>query len=243
MRKLIAVALFVAASAASLQAELRYTLRMQLKPSTVPAAAPDPNLAAIGGLVMEMIVPGGSSEITVITGERGTRIEANKGLIGMPKGGVMLQRPDGSIVGIDHASKTYWKSGVPDMAGIQATSKRTGEVSTMAGEKVERVTFRIELPLGEAMKSISPIVIEGDAWVAERFKKYTVVKGVKPGALGLFQLADLGLSLRQIMRSRMFGDKEIESVATDVREDPAPASLFEIPAGYKEVPGPGKIGR
>ena len=243
MKQLIGVVVFVAVCGASVQAELKYTMRMQLKPSTAPAATADPSLTAIGGLVMDMIVPGGSSEITVLMGDRGTRLEASKGLAGMPQGAVVLQRPDGSIVGIDHASKTYWKSASADLAGIKATTKRTGEYSTIGAEKVERVTFRIELPLGEAMKSISPIVIDGDAWVAERFKQYTATKtGKAPGALGLFQLADLGLSLRQVMRSRMFGDKEIESLVSNISEDAAPASLFEIPPGYKEVAGPGKIG-
>ena len=245
MKQIIAVALFVAASAASVQAELKYTLKMSVKTSAGPSQPADPTLASIGGIVMEMIVPGGSSEITVLSGERGTRLEASKGLVGLPQGAVVLQRPDGSIVGIDHASKTFWKSGSADIAGIQATNKRTGEFSTVAGERVERVTFRIELPLGDALKAsgLPPIVIDGDAWVAERFRKYTVIKGAKaPGALGLIQLAELGLSMRQVMRSRMFGDKEIESVVTNVSEDPAPASMFEIPAGYKEVPGPGKIG-
>lgn len=245
MRRVIALAVFVAFAAVPLRAELKYTVRMEVKKTaTAPAAPVDPSVAAVGSMVIEMMLPGGSIELTVLSGERGTRIEANKPLAGLPAGAVVLQRPDGSVVGFDPASKTFWKSPAPETGGIQAKTRRTGDYSTVNGERVERVSFQITLPLGEALKTAPPLTIEGDAWVAERFKQYTTAKSSRAlGALSLFQLADLGLSMRQVMRSPMFGAQEIESTVTKVAEEAAPASAFDVPAGFKEVSGPGKTGK
>ena len=244
IRTLATVAILTLAGVAPLHAELKYTLRMEVKKSTAkPAATADPALAGLGMMVVDMLLPGGSVELAVITGERGTRIEPSKAFAGLPAGSVVLVRPDGSIVGFDPATKTFWKSPPPDAGGFQAKTRRTGEFSTLAGERVERVSFQINLPLGSAVKTTSPITLEGDAWVAERFKKYSSAKfSGMTGALSLFQLADLGLSLRQVIRGQILGDREIEALVSKVAEEAVAASLFDVPAGFKEVPGPGKIG-
>ena len=237
-------AIVVALSVVHLSAELKYTMRMQLKPASAPAGAGNEALAAIGAQVIEMMVPGGSADMTVLTGDRGTRVEANKARVGMPLGSVMLQRPDGSIVVLVPAARTYWKVGAADMGAIKATTKRTGEYSTISGERVERVTFRFEVPIGADATSagVPPIAIEGDAWIAEKYRRYTAVTAKTAPGLGLAELAQMGLSIRQVMRSPIFGDKEIESVVTRIVEEAAPAALFQVPADYKEVPAPGRSG-
>ena len=242
--RVLTAAILIAIGAAPLHAELKYTLRMDVKKSTAPKPAkPDPNLAALGVLVVDMILPGGSVELNVLTGERGTRLEANKSLAGVPAGAAVLVRPDGSMIGIDPTSKTYWRMPASETGAISAKTRRTGDFSTVGGERVERVTFQFDLPLGGAVKTPSPIVLDGEAWVAERFKKYTSAKfSGMTGALSLFQLADLGLSMRQVIRGSIFGEREIEVMVSNVSEAPAAASLFEVPAGFKEVAGPGKIG-
>lgn len=244
MKHTIAAALVIVSATATANAELKYTLRMELKKSATATPA-DPALAGLGGVVTEMILPGGSMELSVVAGEQGVRIESNKPMAGLPPGAYMLQRPDGSMLGVDPTTKTFWKSPSADVGGIQAKTTRTGEFSNVGGERVERVSFQIELPMGgpSTASGVAPLVIEGDAWVADRFKKYTAAGGKRAqGALALFQLADLGLSMRQVMRSRIFGGQEIEAVVSNVSEAPAPASLFAVPAGFKEVPGPGRIG-
>jgi hypothetical protein len=242
-RTLAAVVTLIMAGLAPLHAELKYTLRMDVKKSTAAKPGkPDPALAGLGTMVVEMLLPGGSVELGVITGERGTRIEPNKAFSGLPAGSVVLVRPDGSIVGFDPAARTFWKSPAPDAGGIQARTRRTGEFSTLLGERVERVTFQIDVPLGGSGKA-PPIALEGEAWVAERFKKYSAAKfSGMTGALALFQLADLGLSMRQLVRGQILGDREIEAIVSKVAEEAVAASLFDVPAGFKEVPGPGKIG-
>jgi hypothetical protein len=243
-RTLATVAILTLAGVAPLHAELKYTLRMDVKKSTAKPSAPaDPGLAGLGVMVTDMLLPGGSVELGVTTGERGTRIEPNKGFAGMPAGTVVLVRPDGSITGFDPAAKTFWRSPAPDAGGgIQAKTRRTGEISSVSGERVERVTFQMTLPLGSSGKT-PPITLEGEAWVAERFKKYSASKySGLTGALALFQLADLGLSMRQVIRGQILGDREIEALVSKVAEEPVAPSLFDVPAGFKEVPGPGKIG-
>jgi hypothetical protein len=111
-------------------------------------------------------------------------------------------------------------------------------------ERVERVTFRLDLPAGNATTGTpSQVVIEGEAWIAGRFRKYTANRGAAtPGGLALFQLAELGLSMRQILRSSMFSGREIEATVISVAEESVPTGYFEIPAGYKETAAAGGSG-
>ena len=44
--------------------------------------------------------------------------------------------------------------------------------------------------------------------------------------------------MRHVMRNSMTPGVEIESVVTQIAEEPAPADAFEIPADYKEVSAP-----
>ena len=224
--------------------ELSYTLRMDVRDGPIAATPVDPALAAMGAEVLEMMVPGGSVVINVITGPRGTRLGVSKAISGLPAGAMMLHRPDGSIVTLDPASRTYWKSPSADTGGGQANTKPTGSFTTLNDERVERVTFRMGFPsVDGANPASAQAVVEGEAWIASRFKKYTAVRSAAPaGGLGLFQLADLGLSMRQIMRSPMFSGREIEANVIRLREERADASLFEIPAGYKEVGMPAASG-
>lgn len=248
MRRTLAIVMLTGALGCSRAAdEVRYTLRMELKPSAAPAEPADPRLASIGALVTEMMVPGGSVEMTVTMGAHGTRVEANKPLAGLPEGAAMLQRPDGSVVVLNAAEKTYWTAPPAEAADITAEVKRTGEFSTVAGERAERVTFRFSVPAAPeaASAGLPPLTIEGDAWVADRFKSFTAVTakaGASPSGLAIRQLAELGLSVKQVMRSAMFGGQQIESIVTAIDERPATPALFEIPAGFREVPPPGRVG-
>ena len=53
--------------------------------------------------------------------------------------------------------------------------------------------------------------------------------------MGLEKLVQGGIVLRQVMR---FSGVQLESVVTAISEEDAPATLFTIPADYKEVPAP-----
>jgi hypothetical protein len=44
--------------------------------------------------------------------------------------------------------------------------------------------------------------------------------------------------MRAVVRGQGFGNSEMEFAVTSIKEEPAPAGIYEIPAGYKEVPAP-----
>jgi hypothetical protein len=255
-RRLILVLGLVLAIAAPLRAELKYTTRMELRPSTAPTApvAVDPVLAMIGGTVSQMMVPGGSVEMTCVMGPHGIRLEWNKPMMGIPVGSAMIQREDGTTVVINPSDRTYWKlatQAVTDLfvegSGPRVVTSRTGEFSEILGVRTERVIFQIRMPIPVPADVAVPglpseISLEGETWVAEQYKSYMTDAALRmPGlaALGMAKLAEQGLQMRQVLRSAMFGDREIESLVTKISEESVPAGLFQVPAGYKEVPAPG----
>lgn len=250
IRKALLSAAVAAVFVAPLSAELKYTVRMELKKSATPAQA-DPRMEMLGGVVTQMMVPGGSVESTFTIGDRGTRVEWNKPMPGIPAGGVMLQQPDGSAVVIDPAAKTFYKLAVDQLAqlqaGIKVTLTKTAETAVIAGKKTEKYTFKITMPLpgitpGQAPAGIpAEIALEGDAFIAPEYKAFTAktAKLAGLGGFGLERLAAEGLSMRQVLRSALFGGQELESTVTTVAEVTVPASQFAVPAGFKEVPPPG----
>lgn len=248
----MATALLVLAGAAPLAAELKFTTRMQARESATPVAA-DPVLGTLGTMLVESMLPGGSLEMTTIVGEKGMRVEWNKPLVGVPTGAVMLQRPDGTVIMIDPPAKTYWKMSADAVTGALAgssptvTTKKTGQFTEVAGTRCETVTYELRLPIplptGAQVPQGFPseLTMSGESCVAEKYQAYGKLMGRVPGisALGGQKLAEAGLPMRQITRSPMFGAKEIESVVISIAEERVPASLFDIPAGYTEVPPPG----
>ena len=250
IKNALLAAVLAAVCVAPLSAELKYTVRMELKKSATPAKA-DPRMEMIGGVVTQMMVPGGSIESTFTIGDRGIRVEWNKPMPGIPAGAVMLQRPDGTAVVIDPAAKTFYKLPVDQLAqlqsGINVTLTKTADTAVISGKKTEKYTFRITMPLpgitpGQAPAGIpAEIALEGDAFIAAEYKAYTAktAKMAGLGGFGLERLAAEGLSMRQVLRSSLFGAEEIESSVTTVAEVTVPASLFAVPAGFKEVPPPG----
>jgi hypothetical protein len=127
-------------------------------------------------------------------------------------------------------------------------SKRTGEFSTVAGLRTERVTFdfsmNLPLPPGVQLPAGLPtaFTMDGDMWVADQFKAYanalnTIASTLFPG-IGFGGLAPEGLVVQQITRSPMFGGNELVFSVSDVTEAPPNPALFEIPGDYKETPPP-----
>ena len=249
IRRALTVVVLIAIACASLQAELKYTMKMEARDAATPPAAPaNPMLAMIGGMVLNTMAPPGGVESTVIVGERGTRTEYNKAYAMVPAGGAMITMPDGSSVVLDPAKKTYFKissaAAMPMMGQVKATVARTGEFATVAGVRAERakLDIRMPLPVPPGMAGFpTELSISGDAWLAEQYTKYAAVSksmASTMGAMGLEQMMAIGLPVRSIMRSELFGGKEVESIVTAIAEVTVPASTFEIPAGFTEVPAP-----
>lgn len=90
--------------------------------------------------------------------------------------------------------------------------------------------------------------MNGEMWIAGPYKAYAAL-AAKGNSMfttmgpEMAKLALDGLTMRSIMRGDMYGGKEIEQVVTKIGEETASPDLFEIPAGFKEIPAPAvKIG-
>jgi hypothetical protein len=230
---------------------------MEMQPSTVNTPS-DPILESIGRSVGEMVLPGGSIQMTTTVGEYGIRLEWDRGLPGIPAGAAMIyDAADGSSAVINPAQKTYWRlppSAVTDLfpadAKPQVTSTKTNEKATIAGVPTEHMTFQIRMPLpappGQPRPEGMPaeVTMSGEAWVAGQYTKYLGGAAKLPAmsALGMDALAQHGLQMRQILRSPVFGARQLETLVTSVSEERVSADLFKVPAGYTETPA-GMVGR
>lgn len=258
MKNVMVALCLVSMMAGRVSAELKYTLRTELQKSEAPVSpAPNPMLAMMGEAMTRQVLPEGSATMTYVIGEKGTRMEFVNAAMGQAAGTVSLAQPDGIAVVLNPKDQTYWKmelqgaASAMQAAGItpQVTSSRTGEYETVAGVRCERSTFtmKMDLPIPEAARASlgadfpSSLDLAGDTCAAtDQFQKYgdlaskTQATGML-AALGLDKLVQSGIVLRQAIR---MGGVEIRSIVTEIAEEAVPASAFDIPAGYKEVPPP-----
>jgi hypothetical protein len=242
---------------APLSAELKYTMRIEAKPSTAAATAPaNPMLEMIGAIVASTMAPQGGLEMTVTVGDRGTRVDYTQAYMIVPAGGATLLTPKGEMIVLDPAKRTFWKMSKPDMSalpggGPAVTVTRTGQTETISGVRAERATLEIHMPLpvppGAQMPEGLPrdIAMTGDVWLSSQYAQYAkTVAGLVGGVnvLGVDTIANEGFVMRSILRGELLGNQQIESTVTSVAEAAVPASLFEIPAGFTEVPPPSGLG-
>jgi hypothetical protein len=274
MRRMFASVLVLVALVAPLSAELKVTSKMSVRP--VPGAAPATDMMSqmMGPMMLQMFGGTEGVESVTISHEDGrTRTEYKTSFIGMPAGSVILMRADGTSVGFDPKAGTWWKiPGAADMPPEAAemmaqmkpeiTTKKTGQFETIAGQRAEKVTLSMRMPIPlppEAaqmpaeFRAMIPeaFIFEGDTWIAPSFSKYTkaMAKSMSTGAMSQFGLdkmmADFqGLPVKQIMRMNMLAGYEMETLVISVVEEDTPDSVFDLPAGLKEIPMPTpQIGR
>jgi hypothetical protein len=249
VRTLLTTALLAVLVATPAAADLHYTTHITTRKaeSTAPI---DPMMGMIGAMLVSRF-PTGDMAMTV--SESGTRVEFVNALGPVPAGGVLLLRPTSAVI-LNPANHTYWmapapRTPLPGGAGAPTVnSRRTGEFSTVAGLRAERVTFdlsmNLPLPPGVQAPAGFPtaFTLDGEMWVADQFKAYTaslngIANTLFPG-IGIGGIAPDGLVVQQVMRSPMFGGSELVFSVSDVTETPANAALFEIPSDYKETPPP-----
>ncbi len=254
IRMILGTLVAMAAAVAPLHADLRYTMKIDAPASTAPAAAPaSPLMAQLGRSIAGVLAPEGGLEVTVTIGEQGSRVEYSKAYTVVPAGGSTLMRPDGSIIVIDPSTKTFWRMDRPQLPegipGPEVTVTRTGETAVVAGVPTERATLTIRVPLRAPAGTNVPagmpteLQMSGEAWLADRYASYARMSAGLSGmtGFGLEKIAAEGLPMRSILRSEMFGDRQIESTVTGISEITAPAGTFEVPAGYSEVPPPATL--
>lgn len=261
-----AVLVFVVCTA-PLRAELKITSKMMARQVAGAPAGNDMMAAMVGPMLSQMYGGPEGVEMTVTMHEDGrVRTDYAGAFAGMPAGAAVIMRADGTSVGIDARAQTWWKM-ADTMADAnvavmllqmkpEVSTTRTGEFATIAGLKAERVamTLSMAIPRPPGTEQLPPEVlamipselrVAGDTWVAQTHGKYTksmarvLAQGPMAG-MGLEKmLGDLqGLTVRQVMRMSMLAGYELETLVSNVVEEDVPDRVFEVPAGYKEIPMP-----
>ncbi len=232
-------------------------MHIEAKPSTETAAAPgNPMLEMIGAIVASTMAPQGGLDLTITVGDHGTRVDYTKAYMIVPAGGATLLKPSGEMIVLDPATRTYWKMSKPDMSalpggGPTVTVKPTGQTETISGVRAERATLEIHMPLpvpdGAQMPQGLPsdLAMTGEVWLTPKYKQYAktaagLVGGVN--VLGVDTIANEGFMMRSILRGDLLGNRQIESTVTTIAETAVPAALFDVPAGFTEVPPPSGLG-
>ena len=196
MRKALSAVFLVTLVSAPLRAELKYTMRMEMKKSDAAPAAPNPMLAMMSEQMMKQLLPNGSGEMIYVIGEKGTRMELTQPAMGQPGGSINIAKPDGTLFVIDPQNKTYWKSTTNNAAeqmkaaGItpEVTAKKTGQSDTVAGLKCDVVAFDWKMPLPipeQARASLPPdfptvLTMNGNSYAGTMqmvSKNYMTLKG------------------------------------------------------------------
>jgi hypothetical protein len=259
-RLLIGLALLLAA-AQPLRADLKYSTHSELKPATVAdPEPPNPILAMLGPQIMQQMLPSGSADTVYIVTDKGMRTEFVKGGMNqLTEGSVLLVMANGDVVQLNTKDKTYWKatlqafSDMVQRVGIQpeVTLNPTSESATIQGIRSARSNFQISIPLPipDQMRSQMPpgfpaaFTMTGEIWYATSpFERYVAMNSrlglAMGGGVGLAKLLQGGIVMRQVLRSSLFGGRQLESEVTKIGEEPAPADAFDIPADYKEVASP-----
>jgi hypothetical protein len=270
MRRYVAAVIVFALCTAPLSAELKITSKMMARQIPGAPAGNDMMSAMVGPMITQLYGGPQGVTMTVTMHEDGRmRTDYVESFVGMPAGAAIIMRPDGSSVGFDPKTQTWWKMDDP-MSNPQAaallaqmkpevSTKRTGEFAQIAGFKAEKVTMTMVMPIPlppeaaqmppELLAMIpKEIRIDGEQWVAPVHTKFmkTMTKVLAQGPLagvGLDKLlGDLqGISVRQVMRMSMLAGWELETLVSKVVEEDVADSVFEVPKGYKEVPMPTPI--
>jgi hypothetical protein len=256
MRKALTALFVVALVSAPLRAELKYTMRMEMKKSDNAAATPaNPMLTMMGEQMMKQMLPNGASEMIYIIGEKGTRLEFTQAAMGQPAGSINIAKPDGTLYVMDPQNKTYWKtttdaaSAQMKAAGIapEVTAKKTGQTESVAGIKCDVVAFdwKMALPIPEQARASLPpdfpsaLTMTGDSCTTSEYSKYAAIVARGAGgmlaSMGLDKVAQGGLIVRQSMQIMGY---EMKSVVTKIVEESVDQAFFDVPADYKEVPAP-----
>ncbi len=267
MRRYLTLAVVLALCSAPLSAELKITNKMTARQVAGAAPANDMMAAMVGPMIQQMFGGAEGVEMTVTMNEDGRmRVDYASSFSGMPAGAAVVTKADGSSVGFDAKARTWWKmpdpGSNPEAAAMLAqmkpevTTKRTGEFATVAGLKAERVTMvmRMAIPRPPGTENLPPemlamipseMTVDSEMWLANVHTKYTkamakvLTQGPMAG-LGLEKMmGDLtGLNVRNVSRMSMLSGYEIETVALKVVEEDVPDSVFDVPAGFKEIAMP-----
>jgi hypothetical protein len=235
-------------------ADLHFTTRTEAHKVTAPEGT-SPTFATTADMLVKMLLPEGSAEVTTWVTAQGSRVEFTNATMMVAAGTVLLFVAGELSVMLNPRDRSYSKMSMPtpqtvspQMQELMAKMKpdltvtRTGEYMTIAGFEAEHVTLtstqNISLPGGRPLAPgiASTINSNVDLWVAHQYDAYATRP--VPMLASMTPFPAQGFTMRSVVRSSLMTGFEIETVVTKIVEEPAPADAFQIPADYKEVPSP-----
>lgn len=252
VRTLLVAAVLAFVAAVPLSADTKYSIHIDARPA--PGGAKDPLSQMAGGMLVQMF-PAGGLDQSIITGERGTRAEQKQAFAGVKAGTITLIRPDGTIIVVEPASKTFWKQPATSAAVSEALGgakpdvkvTKRGEFETINGMKAEHLTLVMamkipgleaaQLPPGMALD----LSLTCDVWLTDAIKAPGGDASLVGGLLKQFGLGDVKeLGDGRLMVKGVLSALGLEIVMTTgpITSEDVPASMFDVPADYKEVPAP-----
>jgi hypothetical protein len=256
-RAVIACLLVLPVLQHALQAELKFTLHTDL--NRVEGVATNEWSAFLIQIAKQVMPPGGVDHV-VIVGDKAMMLEQKQPFGGMAAGVQTLFR-DNQQYGIDPVTRTFWKERQTSEAELrewgasqpEVKVDRTGESRTIDGMRAERVTTTVTLKSQVLERSFpglaEPPSITIDVWVTDAVKLpggwMPLIDRKLLAELGLAQLRDFTVGkfmLRGVIKSNVLSGLELAMMATNVTTEDVADSVFEIPAGYKEVPAPSSRG-
>jgi hypothetical protein len=222
---------------------------MHLEARVAPARADDP-VSQMAGLMLAQMFPAGGLDQFIITGEKGTRAEQRQAFADVQAGTVTLVRPDGSMVMLDPATKTFWRVAKeplqPAAGSARATVSKRGEFEMIDGLRAEHLTISMPMTIpgmatGARTAAAPGVVVTLDAWMSD------AVKGSSSGgSLLSSMLARFGMGgVRELNDGRhmvkgvltMFGVEIVMTAGHPATESVA-ADLFDVPKDFKEISSP-----
>ena len=221
-------------------AELHYITRIEAR-KVQGSKPPDATETKMAEAFIRAVLPEGPSETTYLIGENTMRAELLKRMGTMPTGTILIRQLDGSVFAVSPAEHAYVKMRGPQpppsstpVVKPNFPITRTGETAVIAGVKTERLTAKVPRPV----QGGPPGTLTVDLWVSNQFPKYAPLAAQNDALLTLLSASALtqqGFVMRAVVTGYGFADYQMESVVTEIKEQPAPPHAFELPAGYKEI--------
>ena len=256
-RRVLASIAFVGLSVVTVRADLRYSMRVEVRETAQTVTLPDDPigdfLKKLQQGFLETVAPGGSLEMTFAATDKATRVEYNRAIPGLPKGNALLTMSDGTSVVLDKVERTYRKRSrtqaavaKPSALAPQVTSRRTGEFSTVSGFRAERVTFTVQFDLPAEMRRTLPpgltaLTIDGELWITDEVEVPATAIAItarSQRALGLESVVQKGFVVRQTLRGTLLGNREVTSLVSEIDSRPVPPELLRVPDDYRELQAP-----
>jgi TonB family protein len=192
-------------------------------------------------LLVAIMAPGGAINTTEVISDTQHRTLFSKPTAIVPRGAVMIQGPDGTLI-VDRANGRYWKlsasASSPPFGTYASTSvTATDDYETIAGLRARRYVEKVTLTQTDGIH-VAATDMMIDIWLTEQFAEYT---RTRRGIGGLTPEGDQrprGYPLRTVMQGGALGPYRIVTNVISIREVPHQAAAFDIPAECVEVAAP-----